>query len=54
MVRGQVMLDCDSDSIISMPFSLKIRGLKKTRNGPRTHGRMDPRTDPHIETRRRI
>ena len=50
MVRGHVMFH-NSNSIlilIYMPFPLKIRGLKKTRNPPtdrRTNGRTDGRTD---------
>ena len=35
-----------------MPFPLKIRDSKKTRNGPTP--RTDRRTDPHIEMRGRI
>ena len=49
-----LFLDCNRDSIISMPFPLKIRDSKKTRNGPTTDGRTDGRTDPHIEMRGRI
>ena len=35
MVSGQVVsyFDCDSNSIISMPFSLDFRDLKKTSDG---------------------
>ena len=42
--------DCDSDSIISMPFLLEFRGLKKMHCGP-TDWRTDRRTDLHIEMR---
>ena len=43
--------------MITMPFPLKFRDLKKTRNGPTdgpTDGRTDGRTDPYIEMRGRI
>ena len=44
--------DCDINSMISMLFPLKFRGLKKkcVTHQP-TDGPTDGRTDPHIEMR---
>ena len=40
MVRGQVVsyFDCNSNSIISMPFSLNFRSLKKKTSNGQTDG----------------
>jgi len=53
MVRGQVVsyFDFDGDSIIAVPFPLKIHDSKKNRAADRPTGR---RTEPHIGMRGRL